>query len=1488
MAEKVRFFKGTKAKFDTLENKVSNYVYFIYDEPAIYLGSTKVTSSADITSALTRISALEDALDGIDLTTEGSVRETIDDVLEYIEGITGDLEDLDTTADSSLVAAINENKSRIDSSAITLSVADTPTTGYLKTYVLSQGSTQIGVIDIPKDLVIQSGSVVEATAQNPVNGQTSGTFLELVIANQTQHLFISVDALIDVYTAQQNATQVQLSITNGVISASVVAGSITSTELASNSVVTAKITDKNVTKAKLEQNVQNTLSSADTHIASTSNPHSVTYTQVGAAAASHNHAAGDITSGTLSSARGGTGQSSLQDSANALIKALSTNATDPVDGDYIIAQYPGGGSTTETYHRKSVTALYNYMKSKMTTDFAAVSHGNHVPVYSSSNNGKVLKVVDGTPIWSTDNNTTYTIEEGTTNGTIKVTPSGGSASNIAVHGLGSAAYTSSSDYATSGHVHTLTLASDSGTSSLALEANTKYKLTAGGSTLIFTTPAHQSLSNYSTTSHTHSTSIATSTDTNQITLAFGSKYKLTAGGTSYVFTMPSNPDTNTTYGFTGGTNKFTVTPSSGSAYDVTVTPSITNNVTGSGTSGYLAKFNGANTITNGPAFGSATDTFLRNDGTWVAPPNTNTKVNVVERGTTKAYLLATTTAPTSSASAQTAVAESGVYLDTTAGKLVATTFVGSLTGTASGNLTSSSNLAWSKVTGTPTTLSGYGITDAAGSGHTHTLTLASDTGTSTVSLTHGGKFKLTAGGNSVVFTMPSDNNTTYTFAEGTTNGTFSVTPSGGSSQSVAIHGLGSAAYTESTAYATSGHTHDYASSSHTHTLTLASDTGTSTVTLASAGKYKLTAGGNSVVFTMPTIPTVSYPVTSVNTKTGAVTLSASDVGAASSSHTHDIALATDSGTSTVTLASATKYKLTAGGKSVIFTMPTIPTVSYPVTSVNTKTGAVTLSASDVGAATSGHNHDGTYLKSVPQATDSTFGGFKTGYSTSGNNRAVLLDANGVAYVTQKDTTYTFDGTYNSSTNKAATVSTVTSAIGALDGVITGTAGTGKTLSAFSQTDGTVTATFSNISITKSQVSDFPSSMPASDVSSWAKASSKPSYNFSEIGSKPTTISGYGITDAYTKTEVDGKVSGVLHYKGTKSAVSNLPTSGNTTGDVWHITADGSERAWDGTEWQELGTAVDLSGYVPTSRKVAGKALTGDITLSASDVGAATSGHTHTTSIASGGTSSLDLAASTTYTLTAGGTTYAFKTPPNTTYESKSASSGGTAVSLVTTGEKYTWNNKSNLTIGDTSTTAAAGNHTHTCSIATDSGTNQVTLAFGTKYKLTAGGSSYVFTMPGNPNSNTTYTFANGTNGFTVTPSGGSAQTVTVTPSIANNVTGSGTSGYLAKFNGANTITNGPALGSATTTYLRNDGSWATPTNTLNTAGSTDTSSEIYLIGATSQGANPQTYSHDTARVRSNGRIVGSGYEFATASAMGTTKATMVYDSTLEAVAFQFS
>lgn len=48
------------------------------------------------------------------------------------------------------------------------------------------------------------------------------------------------------------------------------------------------------------------------------------------------------------------------------------------------------------------------------------------------------------------------------------------------------------------------------------------------------------------------------------------------------------------------------------------------------------------------------------------------------------------------------------------------------------------------------------------------------------------------------------------------------------------------------------------------------------------------------------------------------------------------------------------------------------------------------------------------------------------------------------------------------------------------------------------------------------------------------------------------------------------------------------------------------------------------------------------------------------------------------------------------------------------------------------------------------------------------------------------------------------------------------------------------------------------TDTKNTAGSTDTPSKIYLIGATSQAANPQTYSQDTAWVDTDGCVYSNG------------------------------
>lgn len=68
--------------------------------------------------------------------------------------------------------------------------------------------------------------------------------------------------------------------------------------------------------------------------------------------------------------------------------------------------------------------------------------------------------------------------------------------------------------------------------------------------------------------------------------------------------------------------------------------------------------------------------------------------------------------------------------------------------------------------------------------------------------------------------------------------------------------------------------------------------------------------------------------------------------------------------------------------------------------------------------------------------------------------------------------------------------------------------------------------------------------------------------------------------------------------------------------------------------------------------------------------------------------------------------------------------------------------------GTTSGTVSEGNHTHNLTLATDTGTSTITLAHGSKYKLTAGGKTLIFTMPssGAP-SVTTATGSLGSSGY---------------------------------------------------------------------------------------------------------------------------------------------
>ena len=279
MALNVKFLKGTNAEY-TAAAKDINAFYYV-DDKDLYLGTIKLSNAADLQAAITRIAANETHIGDISaLTTtqKASLTAAINEVKaevkaltggetggisDMIAAVTGNLTDLTTDAKTNLVAAINELDAALDAektnSKVTLE--ESTSADYAKVYTVKQGATTVGTINIPKDMVVSSGTV----EVNP-EGQTAGTYIVLTLANATSDkIYVNVGTLVDIYTAKADATQVQLAIDSSSreISATIVAGSITATELAANAVTTAKIANGNVTLEKLATDVQTSLGKAD-------------------------------------------------------------------------------------------------------------------------------------------------------------------------------------------------------------------------------------------------------------------------------------------------------------------------------------------------------------------------------------------------------------------------------------------------------------------------------------------------------------------------------------------------------------------------------------------------------------------------------------------------------------------------------------------------------------------------------------------------------------------------------------------------------------------------------------------------------------------------------------------------------------------------------------------------------------------------------------------------------------------------------------------------------------------------------------------------------------------------------------------------------------------------------------------------------------------------------------------------------------------------
>ncbi len=308
------------------------------------------------------------------------------------------------------------------------------------------------------------------------------------------------------------------------------------------------------------------------------------------------------------------------------------------------------------------------------------------------------------------------ITSGTNNGTIKLTVNGKATDDIAVKGLGSAAYTASGAYATAAQgtkadaampkaggtfTGTVTLAADP---TDVLQPTTKQYVDAKISSSIAASDAMV----FKGTLGTNGTATALPTSSvvvgdtykviTQVSVAADNSYTgdaVTAKVGDLVVAMskdpkwivvPSGNETVTTVKYSTTTQNLTTSAQSGA---ITVGEAATKQVDSS--------IEAASTSTKLPT-SQAVAAFVEKKGY----KTTDQKVKNTLNATTKAYVTGTTSATTSIGEQ---VFDTGVYLDTTAGKLVATTFAGSLQGhatsassaaTCTGNAASATKLAASR------------------------------------------------------------------------------------------------------------------------------------------------------------------------------------------------------------------------------------------------------------------------------------------------------------------------------------------------------------------------------------------------------------------------------------------------------------------------------------------------------------------------------------------------------------------------------------------------------------------------------------------------------------------------------------------------------------------------------------------------------------------------------------------------------------------------
>ena len=199
--------------------------------------------------------------------------------------------------------------------------AATTTTGMLKSYKLVKDGADVDgsvVIDIPKDMVVKSGSVATYSAGNLPDGVTeAGTYIVIVLSNDDT-LYIKADGLVDVYGG-------------GVASDKIITVNVDP----ATKTITATIADGSITKTKLAAAVQTSLDKADS---------AVQKVEAGA------------TNGTIKVDEKEVAVAGLKDAAFATVESINTTAQGYVN----TAKAALEGTTTDTDESVTIAGAKKY------------------------------------------------------------------------------------------------------------------------------------------------------------------------------------------------------------------------------------------------------------------------------------------------------------------------------------------------------------------------------------------------------------------------------------------------------------------------------------------------------------------------------------------------------------------------------------------------------------------------------------------------------------------------------------------------------------------------------------------------------------------------------------------------------------------------------------------------------------------------------------------------------------------------------------------------------------------------------------------------------------------------------------------------------------------------------------------------------------------------------------------------------------------------